>query len=204
MNLKEQFRLRGEPELRASIAATLQGHDVTEGVWIFGYGSLIWNPGFRHTTARDAQLKGYHRRLCVESKVYRGTPEAPGLVLGLDQGGCCHGRVFHIAPDDLDSELLEVWEREMFDESYLPAWVHPETPAGPVEALTFVVNRDTDLYIPERSLAEMTDVVTQAAGERGTCEEYLRNTVEALRHHELPDPDLEAILAAVDAHRGPS
>ena len=204
MNLKEQFRLRGEPELRASIAETLEGHNVTSGVWIFGYGSLIWNPGFRHDEARDAQLTGYHRRLCVESKVYRGTPEVPGMVLGLDKGGSCRGRVFHITPSDLDTELLEVWEREMFDESYLPAWVSAETPQGPVEAIAFVVNRDTDLYVPERSLDAITAVVVQAAGERGTCEEYLRNTVEVLRHHELPDPELEQILASVEAHRARS
>lgn len=201
MTFKELFRCRDEAALRQSIATTLSGHDLTQGVWIFGYGSLVWNPEFCFAESRVAWLEGFHRRLCVQSKVYRGTPDCPGLVLGLAPGGQCEGRVFRIAPQDLEAELLKVWEREMFDDSYVPAWIELKTEPGTVEALTFVVNQGNELYVPELSLAQLASTVASASGERGSCEEYLNNTVEALKQHGLPDRYLETVLGEVQRLR---
>jgi glutathione-specific gamma-glutamylcyclotransferase len=115
-----------EAELQASLCHTLQQQQPDSDVWVFAYGSLIWNPIFRYVERRVGTIYGFHRRFCLWVPVGRGTPDNPGLVLGLDRGGSCRGIAFRIAAADVPSELLLVWRREMIVGSYIPRWVRVE------------------------------------------------------------------------------
>jgi cation transport regulator ChaC len=110
-------------------------------LWVFGYGSLMWNPGFPHLERQPAVLHGYHRRFCVLSHYYRGTPERPGLVLGLDRGGSCRGIAFKVAPDDVEAVVAYLWEREMVTGVYRPSLRQIRLPSGPVTACCFLADR---------------------------------------------------------------
>src|SRR5919199_5933416 len=110
-------------------------------IWIFGYGSLMWNPGFRHCAAEAGLLRGWHRSFCVYSHRYRGTPERPGLVLGLDRGGSCRGMVFRVSAENVTAAMNYLWEREMTGGVYEMREVAVATAAGTVTARAFVVRR---------------------------------------------------------------
>jgi cation transport protein ChaC len=107
------FVLRSDQELEASLDATLTGSVPGEDVWVFGYGSLMWNPAFLYTERRLGLVRGYHRRFCLWQTRGRGTPECRGLTLALDRGGVCRGMAFRIAASVAREELLLVWRREM-------------------------------------------------------------------------------------------
>lgn len=150
-------------------------------VWIFGYGSLMWNPGFPHVEARPALLRGYHRSFCVYSYRYRGTPEKPGLVLGLDRGGACKAIAFRVPKADVEAALHYLWEREMGNRTYIMRELPVLTPAGPVPARAFVVDRNHKNYAGRLSLEETARLILQGIGARGACRQYLENTVCELR-----------------------
>jgi hypothetical protein len=117
-------------ERAASLAATLRKRPAGDGVWLFAYGSLIWNPAIAFAERRFARINGWHRAFCLSTVAGRGTPDAPGLVLGLDRGGACTGAAFRVAEADIETELALLWQREMLSGSYAPRWV----PAGPSPA----------------------------------------------------------------------
>src|SRR5690606_34730671 len=134
----------GEPAMSARRLIRI---DEPGDVWFFAYGSLMWDPGFEPADVRSALLRGWHRAFCVSSVIYRGTPQAPGLTLGLDRGGSCRGRALRIAADRRDAVLDYIAEREMPEEIYSCRQVRVETPEGPLDAWTLVVNRDHALYV---------------------------------------------------------
>jgi len=186
-----------EEELAASRRAMLDGVDTAAGVWVFGYGSLIWNPAFHFTERRTGTIYGYHRRFCLWTHLGRGCPERPGLVLGLERGGSCRGVAFHIAPGAIDSELEIVWRREMLSGAYVPRWVPVRTAQGPVRAITFVINHAHERYarlLPEDRVAE---VIASARGYLGPCADYLVNTVDHLAELGIHDRPLERLRARV-------
>ena len=115
-----------DEELDASIQCILAGVPPGEDVWIFGYGSLLWNPLLEHDERRPATLRGFHRRFCLWSRMGRGTPDNPGLVLGLDLGGSCHGLAYRLPAAQAAGELRLLWHREMVSNSYTPRWVRVE------------------------------------------------------------------------------
>jgi glutathione-specific gamma-glutamylcyclotransferase len=115
-------RVWTEGELHASLRGTLAGHH-GQDVWLFAYGSLIWNPAFVYVEKCIARVHGFHRRFCLRTKIGRGSPSHPGYVLGLDRGGSCRGVVFRIAEQNVASELEVVWRREMVTGAYVPTWV---------------------------------------------------------------------------------
>ena len=117
------MQLLSESQLQESIRVTLNSHKPNTDVWLFAYGSLIWNPAFNFIERRVGTVYGWHRRFCLRALVGRGTPEHPGLVLGLDSGGSCRGVVYRIPAADVESELLLLWRREMVIGSYIPRWV---------------------------------------------------------------------------------
>jgi cation transport protein ChaC len=195
------MRLLSDDELAASRAAILAGADLSGGVWLFGYGSLIWNPAFHFTERLTGAVHGYHRRFCLWTHLGRGCPERPGLVLGLERGGSCRGAAFHIAPEAIEEELQIVWRREMLSGAYVPRWVPVRTALGAIRAITFVINRAHERYarfLPDDRIAE---VIATAEGWLGPCADYLINTVDHLAALGIHDRPLERLRAQVLAHR---
>src|SRR5689334_16451828 len=138
--------------------------DGGESFWLFAYGSLMWHPDFDFAEARPAFLYGYHRSFCLYSRDYRGTPERPGLVLGLDRGGSCHGIAYCLPPDGLGAAIDQVWAREMAGEVYRMRPVSVTTPQGPIAAYAFVVRRDRPDYAGRLSLDEAARIIAVAKG----------------------------------------
>jgi cation transport protein ChaC len=185
-------------DLAQSLATTLAHWHGREPLWVFGYGSLIWNPEFEFDRRVPARVYGYHRKLCLRSVQNRGTPECPGLVAGLDQGGSCAGIAYRVPADSVRAQFSRLWEREMFMGSYSPRWLHMrrlDRDAG-LTALAFVVRRDAPNYCGRLAENEVLDVLARACGRFGTSLDYLLRTVEGLRAVGLADPHLERL-----AHR---
>jgi len=189
-------RLLSERELTDSLAATLSGWDGRQDLWLFGYGSLIWNPGLPTVDAVRGKVHGYHRGLYLWSRVNRGTPEHPGLVLALDRGGSCAGIAFRLAGPTAMPHLETLWKREMPMGSYRPAWLPCSLANGErVMALAFVMRRDVPSYTGKLPDDVVKAVFDLAEGRYGTTLDYVSRTVDALRASGIPDRALEALLA---------
>ena len=184
---------RGAVSRKHQLAAALAEREF----WIFGYGSLMWDPGFRHAEAHPALLHGYHRRFCVYSHRYRGTPERPGLVLGLDRGGACRGMAYRIAKRDVGPALRHLWEREMRGGVYLMRRVRVRLNARAVMAHAFIVNRGHPGYAGALTSEETARLILQGAGARGHCRHYLENTVRHLEALGLADGPLHRLAEIV-------
>jgi cation transport protein ChaC len=197
------MRLLSDDELAASRAAILASVDLSGGIWLFGYGSLIWNPAFHFTDRLTGTVFGHHRRFCLWTHLGRGCPDRPGLVLGLERGGSCRGVAFHIAPDAVEEELAIVWRREMLSGAYVPRWVDVHTALGTVRAITFVINHAHERYarfLPDDRVAE---VIAAAEGFLGPCADYLINTVGHLAQLGIHDRPLEQLRRRVLARSAP-
>lgn len=168
-------------------------------LWVFAYGSLMWDPGFPFEEARPALLKGYHRALCLYSTRYRGTPEKPGLVLGLDRGGACRGIAYRVAAANVERVWTYLWEREMLTRAYQCRRVRIHLATGPVMARAFVIDRHHRQYAGKLSLEQTAALVCQGHGQRGPCRAYLENTVKHLDQLGVPDARLHQLLARVRA-----
>ncbi len=162
--------------------------------WVFGYGSLMWRPGFAHIETRRARLHGFRRSLCVMSHIYRGTPERPGLVLGLDHGGSCVGLAFRV-PGDLRGEVLAyLRDRELVTNVYIERSLSIRVEGGGIEpAICYVVDRAHEQYSGSLPEAEAARMVSGAVGQAGTNEEYVVNTIEHLRALGIRDRWLEEV-----------
>ena len=172
-----------------------------EDFWVFGYGSLMWHPGFPHLEVRKGVLHGYHRHFCVYSHRYRGTPDCPGLVLGLDRGGSCRGLVYKIPGAEAGEAMDYLYEREMVTGVYSPRWVEVRSEPGPVTAVAFVVDQAHRQYTGRLSVERTVELILQGAGQRGRCVDYLENTVHHLRALGLPDGSLERLLRVIYARQ---
>jgi cation transport protein ChaC len=169
-----------------------------EEIWVFAYGSLMWNPGFPHLEVRRGRLYGFHRRFCIYSHVYRGTPERPGLVLGLDRGGSCEGLAFRVPAGEADEVLEYLYARELVTEVYIPRWVRIATPDGEVRAASFVVDRAHEQYTGELELEATAELIRRGVGISGPGIEYLRNTVHHMEALGVATGDLKRILQLID------
>ena len=169
-----------------------------EDFWVFGYGSLMWNPGFPHLEVRRAHLFGYHRRFCVYSHRYRGTPERPGLVFGLDRGGSCRGLAFRVPAAEGEAVLDYLYKREMITGVYIPRWLPLTTETGSIDALGFVVDRAHDQYTGRLSLEETAVLIAQGHGQRGSGRDYLINTMHHLEALGLGAGNLRQLLRLVE------
>lgn len=186
----------------------LEALGVSEGedLWVFGYGSLMWDPGFPVAERSPALLHGYHRRFCIQSRRYRGTPEQPGLVLGLDRGGSCRGIALRAAAADAARVAAYLWEREMDSYAYRPRRLPARLLGGPksdrtVTVCTFVVDRDNPQYCQDHDLAHMAERIRGCKGQRGSNADYLINTVTHLDELGINDGPLHRLLALVTAAR---
>ncbi|MEM9332410.1 MAG: gamma-glutamylcyclotransferase [Pseudomonadota bacterium] len=162
--------------------------------WVFGYGSLIWNPGFDHVERRRAQLHGLHRSLCIYSWVHRGTKESPGLVLGLDRGGSCQGIAMR-AEATKKSEVVDYLRaRELVTSVYLECWRNIRLESGEtVPALVYRVDQSSPQYAQGLSLKDQTEIVSRAVGGSGKNVDYVRSTVAAMKREGIKDRVLETI-----------
>lgn len=150
------------------------------GSWVFGYASLIWKPGFDFVRREPALLRGAHRQLCLYSHRYRGTPEVPGLVMGLERGGTCRGVAFEVAPEKWDEVYAYLVEREARGDAYRESWRSVELDSGgKVKALTFMVNREAPNYAGRLPREELLRFVRQGRGTMGHNAEYV---IETARH----------------------
>ncbi len=185
--------LRSDAEIEASLAAALAAHPAGQDVWLFGYGSLMWNPAMHYGESRPGAVLGWHRSYCLWAHMGRGTPEMPGLMLALDRGGSAVGMLFRFPAATARTELLLPWRREMFTGAYLPRWVRVETEAGPVRAASFIANRAHPRYAGRLDEATIAAHLAVAAGSLGSCVEYLAQTLAALRAHGRTDRRLERL-----------
>lgn len=165
----------------------------TNEVWVFGYGSLIWNPEFPFEERQIAELAGFQRRFCMLSIHHRGTPERPGLVLALDHRdeSCCAGVAFRLARANLDADLERLRERELVSSAYVEE-VHDVLleDGRRVDALCYVVDRDHPQYVADQSLIDQATQIARSVGGRGPNPEYLFETYRTLNTLGIDDPDL--------------
>jgi cation transport protein ChaC len=179
--------------LRRELRAALGEREL----WIFGYGSLMWDPGFRYAEAEPALLHGYHRRFCVYSHRYRGTPESPGLVLGLDRGGNCWGVAYRVAKPDAKAALHYLWDRELDGGVYRMERLRVRLKSRAVHAHAFVVNRGHRSYAGVMAPEQAANLITAAIGARGPCRRYLENPVNHLSSLGLEDRALCRLLEMI-------
>lgn len=168
-------------------------------LWIFGYGSLMWDPGFPYIQWAPALVYGYHRALCIASNRWRGTPARPGLVLGLDRGGACRGIAFLVARADVGPALEALWAREMRRHSYRPQLLRARLPGKEVQALAFVADPTHASYAGHLSIEQTAERIANCHGARGPNLEYLIRTVEHLSELGVRDHNLLRVLAAARA-----
>jgi len=162
--------------------------------WVFGYGSLIWRPGFAHVETRRARLFGYRRALCIYSHVHRGTPGRPGLVLGLDRGGSCIGMAFRVPGGERAAVVAYLRERELVTNVYLERMVMVRLAGGKaVPAITYVADRKHGQYAGALGEADAARVVSGAVGQSGANEAYVLSTIEHLRALGIRDHSLEGV-----------
>jgi len=175
-------------------------------LWVFGYGSLMWRPGFSFVEQVPARLIGEHRALCVYSFVHRGTPEKPGLVLGLDRGGACRGIAFRVAARDRAATIAYLRAREQVTSVYREVtrsvWLD-NAPQRRVSALVYVVDRGHVQYAGRLSLADQHRHVVQGHGQSGANRDYVLATVQAIEAEGFRDPQLHQ-LALMLHHETPA
>jgi glutathione-specific gamma-glutamylcyclotransferase len=170
-----------------------------ETLWVFGYGSLIWDPGFPVAEQRIARLDGWHRSFCMRSIHHRGTVEAPGLVLALDRAeeARCLGVAFRVETGAEAATLAALRERELISSAYLETTLQVETPEGALTALAFVIDPDHAQYCGGLDREEQARIIASATGGRGANRDYLWSTVAHLAELGIADPDLEWLAARV-------
>jgi cation transport protein ChaC len=174
-------------------------------LWVFGYGSLMWRPGFDFEDRALATVRGYHRSLCIYSHVHRGSPDRPGLVLGLDRGGTCRGVAFRVAASLREATVAYLREREqvtlVYHEANLPATLADGRRA---RVLAYVVEPRHRQYAGRLPLAELVRLVRQGVGISGRNADYVRNTHDHLTALGIADRTLASIIRELDADRPPA
>jgi glutathione-specific gamma-glutamylcyclotransferase len=197
--LGPSVRFMTDAERAAQVQAILARAPRRERIWVFAFGSLIWNPTFHFVERRTARIHGFHRRFCLWARAGRGTPGRPGLMLSLESGGSCTGVAYRLARSAAATELDVIWRREMFTMAYRPVWTIAHTPKGPEPAIAFSVNREHERYAPALGDEAIARYLATGAGPVGRCCDYLFETTRHLRQLGLRDRRLEALEAKVRA-----
>ena len=180
--------------------AVLSGR-LGQDLWVFAYGSLIWDPAVEVDAYRLGTLAGWRRRFCLRLESARATPERPGLMAALDEGGHCDGVVFRIPAALVDQETDYMWRREMFAGAYRPVFQEIATPQGIVEALVFVVEKTNRRYAPSIAQSEAAKLIAAAEGDYGPNFDYLDLLVRNLRELGIEDEDMHLLHALAAEHR---
>jgi len=171
-------------------------------LWVFGYGSLMWRPGFAYQEVTPALLDGYHRSFCVYSRYWRGTPERPGLVLGLTPGGSCQGLAFRVAAADREDVVEYLNERELGVYAYIACDLPVDIGARRVEAYCFVADPQHRHYAGDLAVDAAAQIIMDAEGKAGLNRDYLINTVRQLEGHGHVEPSLHRLLNTVEELTG--
>lgn len=200
--LPASWRLPDEV-IEASRLALLGDHRDGDDLWIYSYGSLMWDPGFHFTEVRLADVEGYQRRFTLRIDLGRGSREHPALMLSLEQqAGSCRGLAFRIAADAVHAESAILWRREMLRGGYCPALVPMTTPQGPITALAFVSNTAHPSYVGELPLSETAATIATGKGVLGTNRDYLVQLAAQLQALGIDDPYVAQLHAEIDAVSG--
>lgn len=185
-------------EREASLNEALRLQPTGEETWIFAYGSLMWNPALDYAEVQPCTLDGWRRSFCFWTPMGRGTPELPGLMLALADGGQCEGIAYRLSPEVARQELGLLWNREMLAGVYRPRWVPTKLRDGrTVSAVTFVVETGHCQYCGDLPIERAAYHIAFAEGRRGACREYLTNTAEHARSLGIHDPYLEELVTRV-------
>lgn len=180
---------------RETMAQVMPGSDV----WVFGYGSLMWNPIICVAESRVARVEGFYRHFCLCQTLGRGSPEKPGLMLALDEGGSCTGVAHRVAASDVESEIGLLWQREMLSGAYRPHWIDAHAGGETLSALTFVVDRTHKRYeglLPFETIARR---IAAAQGVLGTNRDYLYRMAKHLSELGVADDDIARLEREVRA-----
>jgi cation transport protein ChaC len=195
----EAERLPAEA-LERSLDAALAGREPGDPLWVFAYGSLMWNPGLAFVAKRVGTVYGFHRDFCLWSRINRGTPERPGLVLTLERGGSCRGLAFRLTGSTSRAELRALWRREMSLGSYHPRWLDCHAGGDRIPVLAFIVNRACSGYAGRLPLETMVHSIATARGKYGSSAEYLFQTQAALESHGILDVRVKRLADRVRAY----
>jgi cation transport protein ChaC len=174
--------------------ALLANWPPSQDLWIFGYASLIWRPEFEILEKHPTKVQGWHRALKMWSRLYRGTPECPGLVFALLSGGSCQGLVFRTPARQVRQTIEQLWLREMPNSVYTTRWLQCPTPQGPVNALAFTLPRSSPSYTGNLSPEQYQHIFQNATGRYGTTLDYAKETFHSLKQQGIHDKALEALL----------
>lgn len=188
-----------DAERESSRLAFMADMDLTRDVWVFGYGSLMWDPALHFVEVRAAALPHHQRRFNYSVVAGRGTPEQPGLVLSLmpELGVRCDGLVFRIAAHQVEEETQILWRREMVRGGYAPTLLATSTPQGVVQAIVFVAREGNPSYVHDLSLEATADIVASARGHLGENRDYLIQLAQQLQVLGLTDPYIQDLLQLV-------
>jgi cation transport protein ChaC len=187
---------RSHEEREATRSAALADR-LNDDLWVFAYGSLMWDPAIQIVEIRRATLKGFHRRFCLKIEIGRGSKEAPALMAGLDIGGECHGLAFRIPANAVNQETEILWMREMIGHAYRPLFQTAHTPQGTIEALAFVMDRSSPTFA-DLSGAEAADIIARGRGVLGTNLEYFQNLAEHVALLGIEDHVFEEIRSQLN------
>jgi glutathione-specific gamma-glutamylcyclotransferase len=186
-----------DAERSAQIESILACAPRPRRVWVFAFGSLMWNPAFHYVERRTARVHGFHRQFCLWARAGRGSPERPGLMLSLESGGSCTGVAYRVAAKAAATELDVLWRREMSTMAYRPVWTVAHTSKGREPAIAFSANRLHERYVPGLEDEAVARYLATGAGPMGRCCDYLFDTVAHLRQLGIRDRRLEALEAMV-------
>ena len=186
-----------DEEFNASLERILADWNPGQDVWVFCYGSLIWNPLFHYVERQNVIAHGFHRSFCLRSRHGRGSIEEPGLMLGLDLGGCCNGVALRIPAKQVRHELTLVWRREMAIGSYAPRWITARAGKQKLTAVAFIVNHTHPHYAGKLPLETITKILAKAKGKFGSGADYLYQTVDCLAKHGIRDSYLSTLREKV-------
>ncbi len=171
---------------------------IGEDIFVFAYGSLLWNPTFRYVNQLPATIYGYHRSFCMKTKLGRGSAKNPGLMLALDKGGICKGSVYKLYEKNKIKEIDLLFKREMITGSYIPKIIKAILQTGEkVNCLAFTVDRKNENYIPNLTIEETAKYISKARGFLGSCEEYLNFTIASLNELKITDKKMEKIFKLI-------
>ena len=188
-----------EAEIEVDRAQALAGR-MDRDLWVFGYGSLMWDPGVRFAEVRRGFAQGVERRFILfDTNGARGTQDQPGLMAALDTGQGCHGLIFRIAAEDVPSETRSLWHRERLGPAYLPRFISVETDHGTEDALAFLANHAADNIRGDLTHDEQVRLIATGEGFLGTSREYLENLAAHFEEMKIEDAEVTRLVTDVQA-----